>query len=905
MFNFRQFFGHLFSLNHGLIREMIKHPLLILLFCFAQVASATHIVGGFIHYEQTGQNEYRIKVKIYLDCFNGISGFDDPASIGVFDNNGDLIQNILIDLSDAEIIELPVILENNCYVAPGNVCVEECTYDKIVQIDVPAGGLTLTYQRCCRNSSIVNTASNDDIGMTVTAFIPGPEVATWNSNPEYVSYPPIFICLNNPFEMDHSAIDADGDELVYSFCNPLLTNVAGNYINPPGPPPYPEMPFYPEYNAAYPIASDPAFTIDPNTGFMTGTPNLLGQFVVGVCVEEYRNGVLISSTNRDFQFNVTICQPDPSDAVPIVFDQCAGTTISFENESSNAISYHWDFGVEDALEDTSNLANPTFVFPEPGIYDVTLIVNPGLDCADTAVVSVNSFDTPDVSLFVGDYACINDVDHYSFQVQGEVLDNLEVLWEFPIGSDPLFSTSVNAGIVSMNAGLLDYEISLTVSSNGCEIVLDTVILNPPDPIAVINPQEAFCDGFTYTFSQSCVNTTEYLWEFGDPFFDDQSSLASPTYTFSGEGEYTISLTASAANTCPHTSWMNFEIFGSLEPFFETPDAQCLEGNSFDFFAEGSSSNNPNVNWDFPDEANISFSNELSPQNIHFDTNGWHVIALTTEENGCIETYIDSIRIYRNFENTFSIDTTLSCPPVEVHCFAESIADSPVFYYWEFGDGTFSSDNDPLHVYYNGQNYDISVTAYTLSGCVEEETVVFPDAISVLPHPVAGFIVNPQILDISNPEIHVQDASQGAIECQYVLSDGSSYEAWEFYHTWQLTGLQNITQYVTNENGCTASVSGEIMINGFALFVPNSFTPDDDGLNDFWKPVITGVSSYRLQIFNRWGDLIFETNDPERPWLGEVHDGDYHAQNEVYQYRIVAEDLMALPHDVSGHITIIR
>ena len=121
---------------------------------------------------------------------------------------------------------------------------------------------------------------------------------------------------------DHSATDADGDQLIYEMCAPLTGGGQGglgggnangcNGITPDPacPPPYTPVSFInPPYNVVNPMAGNPAVTVNPVNGLLTGTPELLGQFVVGVCVSEYRNGQLLSRISRDFQFNVANCEP--------------------------------------------------------------------------------------------------------------------------------------------------------------------------------------------------------------------------------------------------------------------------------------------------------------------------------------------------------------------------------------------------------------------------------------------------------------------------------------------------------------------------------------------------------------------------------------------------------------------
>jgi gliding motility-associated-like protein len=111
--------------------------------------------------------------------------------------------------------------------------------------------------------------------------------------------------------------------------------------------------------------------------------------------------------------------------------------------------------------------------------------------------------------------------------------------------------------------------------------------------------------------------------------------------------------------------------------------------------------------------------------------------------------------------------------------------------------------------------------------------------------------------------------------------------------------------VTNQQGCTSSATGEVIIQGFTFFAPTSFTPNDDGVNDFWHPEMTGVLSIDITIFNRWGDLIYQSNDLERPWSGQINNGKHFTPNGIYHYRIFIRDLVMQPHEFTGTISVVR
>jgi len=268
---------------------------------------ATHIVGGEIFYKCLGNNDYEVTLKVYRDCINGQAPFDNPAAVGVFDANGTLITTMMLPLPGST--PLPVTLNNPCYVPPANVCVEEAVYVGNVNLPPIAGGYYLSYQRCCRNNTILNLVNPGNVGATYMGFIPDPATVSCNSAPHYNNFPPLFLCAGLPLVFDHSATDPDGDSLAYELCDPYdgATAVSPMPV-PPAAPPYGYVPFdaVSGYSGSYPMSANPALAIDPVTGLLTGTPNMIGQWVVGVCVKEYRHGVLLSTNKRDFQFNITV-----------------------------------------------------------------------------------------------------------------------------------------------------------------------------------------------------------------------------------------------------------------------------------------------------------------------------------------------------------------------------------------------------------------------------------------------------------------------------------------------------------------------------------------------------------------------------------------------------------------------
>lgn len=886
-------------------QSLMKFSSLVVMLCGCLISTASHIVGGDLHYEYLGNNLYQVTLKVYRDCATSSTNFDDPASIGVYNSSGTLVMNIEVLLSDAIITDLPIETNSICVSPPSGLCVKEAIFSETVELPPIPGGYTLAYQRCCRNVTLVNTDSNDDLGITLTTNIPGPELAWPNSNPSFNNYPPVVICLDFPFEFDHSATDIDGDQLVYEFCTPLLANEPGFYINPPGAPPYPELEFLPGYTYDYPIDADPAFSIDPNTGFLTGTPNQMGQYVVGICVKEYRDGVLINSTNRDFQFNVVICDPTNFAAIADQTSLCDGLTMYFDNLSPEGLTYAWDFGVDEIDTDTSSLFIPEYTYTDTGWYNITLILNPGLPCADTTSNLYHA--VPELIPVISDftYECDDGDMIYQFWGAGGFSPNPSFHWDFGPDASPQSSDDQSPDDVILTEDGGSVEVTLTIYDSGCEESATQTIEVPDLPYAEIVPQETFCNGFYYNFEHASENATEFYWDFGTPLNDDISYAELPEYTFADTGHYTIMLISSAPGMCPDTAFSEINIYGLLDPYFAAPGPQCLNGNDFNFIAEGASSNDATYEWNFGTEADPPTSSAPMPQGITFLEAGVYDVYLTIFENDCEETYTDQVEIFPNPEISATVEGAMGCPDLVVNFQNNSSASTPLFYIWDFGDGQTSTQGNPTHVYSNPGVYDVSLTVYTLTGCVETLSLYFDDIIQVFAHPQAGFNIAPGVVNILDPSVEIVDNSTGGIDCSYIIEDGTIIDDCNFSYTFNESGVITIEQIVTNEAGCSDHALGYVIVEGYVFFASNSFTPNDDMINDIWKPEVTGTTDYHLQIFNRWGDVIFETTDPGEGWIGNVNGGDYFAQDGVYNYRCVLHDLRGYPHEFNGHISLLR
>ena len=220
------------------------------------------------------------------------------------------------------------------------------------------------------------------------------------------------------------------------------------------------------------MGGDP-LTIDPLTGFMTGVPNTIGNFVVGVCVDEFRNDTLISTTRRDFQYNVADCGlPTAAFFIPEVV--CDTLTVQFQNQSQNSLFFRWYFDWPDDLSQTSVAYSPIHTYPSTGFYDVALIAAPNTVCSDTFIFQIQLVETAGAIVVT---ANPNEVQRGNIsQLTANFPNAVSYVWK----QDSSLSTTNTPNPLANPLETTTYYVTATLS-NGCTKVGQVTVKVVPPP----------------------------------------------------------------------------------------------------------------------------------------------------------------------------------------------------------------------------------------------------------------------------------------------------------------------------------------------------------------------------------------------------------------------------------------
>jgi len=856
---------------------------------FQSNTNATHIVGGELNYLRINDSTYQFTLNAYRDCFLGVPLFDNPALFNVFDGNNNFIRrvNVLRPPWDT----LPVALSDPCLVAPPNVCVERVKYVFTVVLPPNESGYQVAYQRCCRNATILNIFDDkedtpESSGATYYAYIP-PINQFRNSNPVFTNFPPVAICANRRLEFDHSATDPDGDSLVYKLCTPF------DGLSPTAPtiaflleyPPFDSVRWRAPYSELDMLSGPEPLRVDPVSGLLTAIPGRVGQFVVGVCVEEYRDGNFISETRRDFQFNVADCALVTRALFRSVDTSCNNRTITFENLSTNGISFSWDFGDGNV----SSTANPTHTYTEYGTYQVRLITNPGSECVDTFIKTIYitqdnlQIAAPDVTACEGQTATLA-----LNATNGNVA---WVTWIF--GSDTIQSAGPSIQIPA----IMGQEVGFIASSSaGCIYTgnLSLVVLPAPIALATADP-DVVIRGASTTLSVEEVGGVAYSWQ-------PASSLSSPnlptTLATPLQNQWYYITLIDSQTGCSATDSVFVRVLECSDTLQASigllTSGSC--GNAPYVFSGVSSLEEVEFTWDFGDG-----STAAGPFVEHvYSTAGTYIVTMiATKESLCS----DTVQLEITIETTdlqYQTRSFSACVGSEVLLDLSIESDEAFQVVWSVLPGQVFFDDTITYIIQETEVISFSIT--TLSGCTFRDSIM----VVALENAIAASVDK----SIISPGETVQlwaDPSEGN-EFSWSPSQTVS-NPFISNPTATLFTTTTFTVTATDMNGCiaidsvTVTVEVELFCTDEYVFIPSAFSPNGDGRNDTWGVRSEVVEEISVSVYNRWGELVFESDRIEVTWDGFYKDAP--AVADVYGYYVKVRCTGGEVLERKGNLTLIR
>ncbi|MBI2271674.1 MAG: PKD domain-containing protein [Bacteroidetes bacterium] len=257
---------------------------------------------------------------------------------------------------------------------------------------------------------------------------------------------------------------------------------------------------------------------------------------------------------------------------------------------------------------------------------------------------------------------------------------------------------------------------------------------------------------------------------------------------------------------------------------------------------------------------------------------------------------------------FVADTTSGCEPVCVK-FTNTTPGGTKTCSWDFGDGGTSSDCSPVNCYRKAGSYTVNLTVSDSAGCTA--SVSQTNYITVHPLPDAAFKATPTLTTILAPTIVFTDkSSTDVVKWDWNFGDvyNSSSSKQNPTYTYKDTGRYEVQLVVTSVFGCVDTVIDYVKIEGdYTFYVPNAFTPNGDGNNDafFPKGFMINPECYKMMIFDRWGNLIFETEDLNVGWDGRANGGKLVAQQDVYVWKIQTCNFKKERKFYVGHVTLVK
>lgn len=398
-----------------------------------------------------------------------------------------------------------------------------------------------------------------------------------------------------------------------------------------------------------------------------------------------------------------------------------------------------------------------------------------------------------------------------------------------------------------------------------------------------------CEGQTLNLTATVVAGATYSWTGPGGFVSAMQNPTIPAATAAMSGVYTVTVNVVGPPSC--TSSASTSVTINPLPVVTVNSPTTCTGISTTLTAAGATS----YVW-----STGALTNPITVPG----TAGTYTVTGTS--NGCTGTAVATVTTSPPPTAIFTGDTLSGCNPVVCNFTASTAGNPGATYTWNFGDGSTGSGPNATHIYTTNGCHTVTLTVSFGAGCSTTDSI--PCMINVFPQPVANFYFSPTTIDILNPTAYFTNTSTNGTSWLWNFGDLTTSTQQDPSHTWNNIGYYPVTLYATTANGCIDSITYMIIIDDIiTAYIPNTFTPNADGVNDVFNIYSHGISpdKYEMMIFDRWGNKIYHTRNINEGWNGAVNNNGEVVQEDVYVYRFNYQDFKGKKHKAIGHVTIVK